>query len=102
MAHGACGLGVVTWHGICISAYNGTRHTNVDKRGGSWLGLIDEEVGLLRGWIVISWAPWMMISQGLIELIEYTYQQGASSFSEDCLERTSGLSMLGLEQSWDG
>jgi hypothetical protein len=34
----------------------------------------------------------------LNELIEYPYQQGASSFSEAYLERTSKLSMLGLEQ----
>jgi hypothetical protein len=31
-------------------------------------------------------------------IIEYPYQQGASSFSEAYLERTSKLSMLGLEQ----
>jgi hypothetical protein len=63
------------------------------------LGLIDEDVGLLRGWIVISW-PWDgdILAQGLIELMEYSYQQGASSFSEACLERTFRLSVLGLEQ----
>jgi hypothetical protein len=32
------------------------------------------------------------------ELIEYSYQQGASSFSKAYLERTSKLSVLGLEQ----
>jgi hypothetical protein len=37
-------------------------------------------------------------SPRLIELIEYSYQQGASSFSEAYLERTSKLSVLGLEQ----
>jgi hypothetical protein len=26
------------------------------------LVLIDEDVGLLRGWIVISWLRWMVIS----------------------------------------
>jgi hypothetical protein len=48
---------------------------------------------------VISW-PWDgdILAQGLIELIEYPYQQGASSFSEAYLERTSKLSMVGLEQ----
>jgi hypothetical protein len=56
------------------------------------LGLTDEGVGLLRGWIVISWP------QGLIELIEYSYQQGASSFLEAYLERTSKLRVLGLEE----
>jgi hypothetical protein len=39
-----------------------------------------------------------ILAQGLIELIEYPYQQGASSFLEAYLERTSKLSMLGLEQ----
>jgi hypothetical protein len=43
-----------------------------------------------------------ILAQGLIELIEYSCQQDASSFSEACLERTSGLSVLGPEQSWDG
>jgi hypothetical protein len=42
-----------------------------------------------------------ILAQGLIELIEYSYQQGAS-FSEACLERSSRLSVLGLEKSWDG
>jgi hypothetical protein len=42
-----------------------------------------------------------IIVQCLIELIECSYQQGASSFSEVCLERTSSLSVLGTEQSWD-
>jgi hypothetical protein len=35
-------------------AYDDTGHTNVAKRGGFWLGLIDEDIGILRGWIVIS------------------------------------------------
>jgi hypothetical protein len=38
------------------------------------------------------------MSQGLIELIEYPYQQGASYFLEAYLKRTSKLSVLGLEQ----
>jgi hypothetical protein len=42
-----------------------------------------------------------ILTQGLIELIEYPYQQGASSFLEAYLERTSKLSVLGLEQ-WLG
>jgi hypothetical protein len=63
------------------------------------LGLSDEDVGLLRGWIVISWPlDGDILVQGLIELIEYPYQQGASSFSEAYLERTSKLSLVGLEQ----
>jgi hypothetical protein len=48
---------------------------------------------------VISWPlGWDILAQGLIELIEYSYQQGASSFSEAYLKRTSKLSVLGLEQ----
>jgi hypothetical protein len=44
-------------------------------------------------------APEMVIpSPRLIELIEYPYQQGASSFLEAYLKRTSKLSVLGLEQ----
>jgi hypothetical protein len=39
-----------------------------------------------------------ILAQGLIELIEYSYQQGASSFLEAYVERTSKLSVLGLEQ----
>jgi hypothetical protein len=42
------------------------------------------------------------MAQGLIELIEYSYQQGASYFLESYLERTSKLSVLGLEQFWMG
>jgi hypothetical protein len=37
-------------------------------------------------------------AQGLIELIEYSYKQCASSFSEAYLERTSKLNVLDLEQ----
>jgi hypothetical protein len=49
---------------------------------------------------VISWPPGDgdILAQRLIELIDYSYQQGASSFSEAYLERTSKLSVLGLEQ----
>jgi hypothetical protein len=39
-----------------------------------------------------------ILAQSLIELIEYSYQQGAYSFSEGCLERISRLNVLGLEQ----
>jgi hypothetical protein len=43
-----------------------------------------------------------ILAQGLIELIEYSYQQGASSFLKTYLERTSRSSVLGLEKFWDG
>jgi hypothetical protein len=65
------------------------------------LGLTDEDVGLLRGVDCdILARPWDgdFLAQGLIKLIEYPYQQGASSFLEAYLERTSKLSVLGLKQ----
>ena len=43
--HGWCGSGVVTQHGICA----GTGCTDVAKRDVPGLGLIDEDVDLLRG-----------------------------------------------------
>jgi hypothetical protein len=39
-----------------------------------------------------------ILVQGLIELIEYSYQQGTSSFLEAYLEITSKLRVLGLEK----
>jgi hypothetical protein len=39
-----------------------------------------------------------ILAQGLIELIVYSYKQGASSFLEAYLERPSKLSVLGLDQ----
>jgi hypothetical protein len=46
------------------------------------LGLIDNDVGLLRVVDCDILAPrdGDILAQGLIELIEYSYQQGASSF----------------------
>ena len=40
--------------------------------------------------------------KGLIELIEYSYQQVATYFPEADFERTPKLSVLGLEQFRDG
>jgi hypothetical protein len=38
------------------------------------LALIDEDVSLLRGWIVLSWPlGWDILAQDLIELIVYSY-----------------------------
>ena len=52
------------------------------------LRLTDEDVSLLRGVDSDILAPVNgdILPQGLIELIEYSYQQGASSFSEAYLE----------------
>jgi hypothetical protein len=46
------------------------------------LGLIDDDVGLLRGedCDILVWVDGNILAQGLIGLIEYSYQQGASSF----------------------
>jgi hypothetical protein len=60
------------------------------------LGLTDEDVGLLRE------VDCDILAQGLIELIEYSYHQGISSFPKAHLQRTPGLSVLGPEQFQDG
>jgi hypothetical protein len=49
-------------------------------------------VGLLRG------VDCDILAQGLLGLIEYLYHQGIHSFLEAHLQRTLGLSVLGLEQ----
>ena len=68
------------------------------------MGLTNEVVGLLRevDCDILALVDGDIMAQGLIELIEYSYQQGASSFSEAYLKRTSRLSVIGLEKSWDG
>jgi hypothetical protein len=64
------------------------------------LALTDEDNSLLRGvdCDILAPANGDILAQGLIELVVYSYQQGASSFSEAYLERISKLSVLGLEQ----
>jgi hypothetical protein len=79
-------------HGM---AYDDTRHTNVAKRGGSWIGE-DRRGGVDCD--ILSPVDGHILAQVLIELIVYSYQQGASSFSEAYLERTSKLSVFGLKQ----
>jgi hypothetical protein len=37
-----------------------TLDTDVSKKGVRSLGLTDKNVDLLRGWIVISWAEWIV------------------------------------------
>jgi hypothetical protein len=56
------------------------------------LRLTDDGVGLLRG------VDCDILAQGLIGLIEYSYHKGIPSFPEAHLQRTLGLSVLGLEQ----
>jgi hypothetical protein len=48
--------------------------------------------------------PWDgdILAQGLIELLGYPYQQGASSFSEAYLERNLQVKHVWLGEIWDG
>jgi hypothetical protein len=50
------------------------------------------------GYDILASVDGDILVQGLIELKVYSYQQGASYFSEAYLEITSKLSMLDLEQ----
>jgi hypothetical protein len=56
--------------------YDDTRHTEVAKRGGSWLG-VDR-----RGCQSSKGVDCDILTQGLVGLIENSYKKGASSFSE--------------------
>ena len=89
---GVCGSGARTC-GACA----GTGRTDVYQEGKflDW-GLTDEGVGLLRG------EGCEILAQGLTGLIEYSYQQVATSFPEAHLEGTPRLSVLGPEHSKDG
>jgi hypothetical protein len=73
-----------------------TGHTNVGKRGRSWLG-VDR-----RGRRSSKEVDCDILAQGLIGLIEYSYHQGIPSFLKAHLQRTTGLSVLDLEQFQDG
>jgi hypothetical protein len=76
---GMCGLGVRVygaWRMWAWSGHMAWHMTTLDTQ--TWLrvevpglGLTDEDVGLLRGWIVISRPRgWDVLAQGLIKLIE--------------------------------
>jgi hypothetical protein len=68
----------------------------------SGLELTDKDVDLLGGLGYPSLGGLCdILVQDLIKLIDYPYQQGASSFSEAYLEITFRLGVLGLEQSRD-
>jgi hypothetical protein len=73
-------------------AYDNTRHTNVAKRGGSWLG--DDQRGRWSSkgvdCYILALVDCEILAQALIELIEYSFQQGASSFLEVYQDRTFG------------
>jgi hypothetical protein len=70
---GVCGLGVrVIWSMVHVGVewsydmtYNDTRHTDVAKRGGSWIG-VDR-----RGRRSSKGVDCDILAQDLIELIEY-------------------------------
>jgi hypothetical protein len=68
----------------------------------SRLDLTDKDVDLLGGLEYPSLGGlYDILVQDLIVLVNYSYQQGASSFSKAYLGITFRLSMFGLEQSWD-
>jgi hypothetical protein len=60
------------------------------------LWLTDGDVSLLKG------VDCDILTQDLIELIDYSYHQGIPSFLEAQLQRTHGLSVLGPEEFHDG
>jgi hypothetical protein len=68
-------------HGM---AYDDTRHTDVAKREGFWIGVDRRVRRSSKGGGLWYPGPWDgdILTQGLIELIEYPYQQGVSSFLE--------------------
>jgi hypothetical protein len=76
----------------------------VAKRGSFWLRVNQRERWSSNemDYDILVPVDGDILTQGLIQLIEYSYQQCASSFSEAYLERTSELCVLGLEQSWVG
>jgi hypothetical protein len=65
---------------------------NMTKRGHSWLGFDRWRRRSSKG------VDYDILTQGLIGLIGYPYHQGIPSFLEGQLQRTPGLSVLGLEQ----
>jgi hypothetical protein len=57
-------------------------------------------LGILRC-DILTWVDGDILAHDLIWFIEYSYQQGAPSFLEAYLERTSKLIVLGSGQFWD-
>jgi hypothetical protein len=84
--------------------YDYTGHKDVANRGGFWLGVDRRVLWSSKGvdCDILALMDGVILVQGLIELILYLYKQGASSFLEAYLERTSRLSKLGLEKTWMG
>jgi hypothetical protein len=63
-----------------------------------WVAPTPEVCVKLRPCDILALVDGDILVQDLIELIDYLYQQVASSFSKTYLERTSNISVLGLEQ----
>jgi hypothetical protein len=92
MAH----VGLEWSHGM---AYDDTRHTDVVKRGGSWIGVDRRGRRSSKGVDCDILAHGMGCPGPRINRINRVIiSKVASSFSEAYLERTSKLSVLGLEQ----
>ena len=64
-----------------------------DDSDSQWTDHVNDPLDTLGGRACVTPQP-----KDLIELIEYSYQQVATSFPEVDLERTPKLSVLGLEQ----
>jgi len=92
--HGYYGSRVVTQHGTCAGTALDTRTWLRGDIPG--LRLIDEDIGLLRGW------GCNILAQGLIGLIGYLYQQVTTFFPKAHLQITLKLSVLGLEKFTHG
>jgi hypothetical protein len=59
-----------------VTIYDDTRHTDVAKKEGSWLGVDREDVGLLGGGVdcdILALVDAVILAQGLVELIVYSY-----------------------------
>jgi hypothetical protein len=93
-----------------IALVNGMLHCNTDtiKLWAKHFAPLGASDGLL---VPTSWcdfitimllSPCDILTQCLIGLIEYPYHQGIPSFLKAYLQRTLGLSVLGLEQFQDG
>jgi hypothetical protein len=92
MAH----VGLEWSHGM---TYDDTGHTDVAKRGGSWLRVDRRGRWSSKGvdYDILAPVDADILAQSLIELTEYSYKQGASYFLEAYLKITSRLSVLGQE-----
>jgi hypothetical protein len=82
-----------TWHGTFFGA--GRMGMCQEGMFLAW-GLPTRAFGLLRVCVC------EILAQGSTGLIEYSYQQGASSFPEAYLQISLKLIVLGLEQFEDG